>query len=427
VRSALLALILLTAARPAGAQDPNSFQAACSFGDLSICSVLGLVYETGAGLDQDLSRAGAIYAAACDAGETSGCTGLGLLKAHGFGMAKDRQAAANLYRRACEAEDDFGCDLLAALEWDGPITQPQQFFKHGRVGDSETARMLEGALVHVPSLGIHARTGEGGRVSLGRVEEGYYQVRAEALGYRSVDGTLVVPGYSEFVILLEPLQWEHPDAPGRIIGRVVDESGMALPDVEVRVADQDGARTITNQEGWFSIQEVAVGAVTVEFSRLGYASRQTVLIVQPEATDQVDAVLTTDDIALERVDVTVENRSAYLQRSGFYFRRERGVGQQLAREDFVAEARTIGELVSQVRGVRVTADSFSREFVYSTRATRQCQFDAYVDGLRTRDGNVNWAAPDAIEGIELYQGMDVPPEYSRGGNCGVVLIWTMRP
>jgi hypothetical protein len=35
--------------------------------------------------------------------------------------------------------------------------------------------------------------------------------------------------------------------------------------------------------------------------------------------------------------------------------------------------------------------------------------------------------PDQVEGIEVYQGMDVPVEYSRGGKCGLVLIWTIFP
>jgi len=427
MRSVLLALVLLAAAGHASAQERESFDAACSFGDLAACNILGLMYETGSGVDQDLQRASAIYGKACDAGETSGCTSLGLLKAHGLGMLEDRQAAADLYRTACEADDDFGCDLLAALQWEGPITEPQHFFKRGRVGDAKTAVMLPQALVHVPALGVHALTDEQGRISLGRVEEGHYAVRAEALGYEPMGGTLIVPGYSEFVVLLQPLKWDNPRAPGRINGHVVDEAGVGIADVEVRVLDQERARVITNQEGWFFLREVAVGVVTLEFSRLGYATRETMLIVQPDGSAQIDAVLSTDAIELDAIDVTVKNRSAYLQRNGFYRRQQRGFGHQLTVDDFVAEGATIGELIRQVRGVRVEEDIFRRQFVFGTRASAQCHFDSYVDGIKTRDGNVNWATPSQVEGIEIYQGMDVPAEYSRGGNCGVVLIWTISP
>jgi hypothetical protein len=294
MRSVLLALALLTMVGSAAAQERDSFEAACSFGDLGACNILGLMYETGSGVDQDLQHAGAIYGKACDAGEASGCTSLGLLKAHGLGMLEDRQAAADLYRTACDAGDDFGCDLLSALEWEGPITEPQHFFKRGRVGDAKSAVMLPGALVHVPALGVHALTDQEGRISLGRVEEGHYAVRAEALGYEPMGGTLIVPGYSEFVVLLQPVRWEHPEAPGRIDGRVVDEAGVGIADVEVRAVDRERARSITNQDGWFSLRDVAVGFVTVEFSRLGYATHETRLIVQPEGTVLIDAVLTTD-------------------------------------------------------------------------------------------------------------------------------------
>jgi hypothetical protein len=291
MRGVLLALILLAAAGPSAAQDADTFEAACSFGDFAACNVLGLMYETGAGVDQDLQRASAIYGRLCDAGDSAGCTALGLLMAHGFGMPKDRLGAASLYRTACEAADEFGCDLLAALEWEGPITAPQSFFKWGRVLDARSGALLAGALVRVPRLGIQGLTDAQGRVSLGRVEEGYHELRVDAVGYEPVIGTVIVPGYSEFFVLLDPMDRGPPAAAGEIAGLVADALGQAMSDVEVRVAGHEGLRTLTDPMGYFFLGDVPIGLATLEFSRVGYATRETMLIVQSGARARVDAVL----------------------------------------------------------------------------------------------------------------------------------------
>lgn len=435
MRHALLTLVLLAAAcavaapTPAAAQDKDSFQRRCDEGDLAACNILGLMYETGSGVGQNMGRAREIYREACEAGETAACTSLGLLLAHGDGMPQDREGAAARYRMACEAGDRFGCDLLAALEREGPPTEPQEFYKTGRVGDSNSARMLAGALVDVPALGVRGLTDAEGRIALGRVKEGYYDVRAEALGYEVMRGTIIVPGYSEFVVLLNPMDWETPSAPGRIDGSVVDDVGQGIADVDVRVISESGAHTLTNELGRFSLQRVDPGLTRVQFSRLGYADRETMLIVQPGGTARIDATMAADAVDLAPIEVTVEEHSAYLERSGFYRRQRRGFGRQLTVDDFVGEGQTVGALLSELRGLRVTADIFRREFVTSTRTVPQggCRFDSYVDGTKTRDGNVNWASPAEIEGIEVYQGQDVPIEYSHVGNCGVILIWTIRP
>lgn len=436
MRHTLLTLLLVAAAHvvtvPASvfAQDKDNFQRRCDEeGDVAACNILGLMYETGSGVGRDVHRAQELYQETCDAGETAGCTGLGLLLEHGEGVPEDREGAAARYRAACDAGDQFGCDLLAALEHEGPLTGPQEFYKTGRVGDSNTAQMLAGALVDVPELGVRGLTDSEGRISLGRVEEGYYDVRAEALGYEVMRGTIIVPGYSEFVVLLNAMDWETPNAPGRIDGRVIDDEGQGITDVDVSVAGQQGVRTLTNELGLFSLTRVHAGLAEVHFSRLGYASRETMLIVQPGGTARIDATMAADAVALAPIEVTVEERSAYLERNGFYRRQRKGFGQQLTVDDFVGQGQTVGELLRELRGVRVVKDIYRREFVYSTRALPQggCRFDSYVDGTKTRDGDVNWAHRDEIEGIEVYQGQDIPAEYSHVGNCGVVLLWTIRP
>lgn len=432
MRPALFALVLLIGTSsvrplPVTAQDKDSFEAACASGEQSACNVLGLIYETGSGTGTDLARARDIYRQSCDAGSSAGCTSLGLMLEHGSGVPEDPDGAGDLYDRACTAGDQFGCDLLAALRHEGPITEPQEFFKTGRVGNSKSAVMLSNALVDVPQLGVKALTDQDGRISLGRVQEGYYDVRAEALGYEVMRGVIMVPGYSEFLVLLEPLGPATSTEPGRILGTVTDETGRGISDVEVALVAERSARTLTDMDGHFQLTRVAPGVAHVELSRLGYAKRETMLIVQAGGDARIDATMSTEAVDLDPIEVTVEERSAYLTRSGFYRRQRMGFGRHLTLDDFHGQGRTVGELIREIPGFRVVTDVFRREFVYSTRASSSCQLDSYVDGGRTRDGNVNWAEREEIAGIELYRGQEVPSEYSRVGNCGVILIWTKRP
>jgi TPR repeat protein len=55
----------------------ESFTLWCGLGDAASCSMLGVMYEAGAGVARDPRRALALYQRACSAGNARACTNLG--------------------------------------------------------------------------------------------------------------------------------------------------------------------------------------------------------------------------------------------------------------------------------------------------------------------------------------------------------------
>lgn len=430
----LVVPVLFVLPAPASAQDADVFRNRCGVGDLPACDILGLMYETGEGAGRSADRAIEAYRRACEGGEAAGCTSIGLLYDNGTIVDEDDDVAREWYRRACDQSELFACDLLVAIDHEGPIQEARPFFKVGRVGDANSGDMLADALVEVPRLGIQAVSDGQGRVTLERIPEGTYDLRAEVLGYEPVRGVLHVPGYAEFVTLLQPLEWHGPAGEaGRIAGAVRDSADVPLPDVEVSVVGRPRVRTLTDRDGNFLLTGVAPGLAVVRFSLLGFATRETKLIVQPGASARVVAAMATDPIELDPIEVSVEERSAYLARNGFYDRARKGIGQHFTPRDFYGlNPVYLSDVFYQVHGVSVSGlDEQGRAYARSTRAgpgsDGSCRLDTYIDGTKTLDGNVNMAPLAAVEAIEVYLGLEVPPQYGRVHNCGVILIWTTRP
>jgi len=285
---------LLFAPGPSAAQDADDYRTVCEQGDLFSCTVVGLIYETGSGEDRDPELAIAYYQLACAGGEMTGCTNRGLLHENAIGGPKDLDLAADRYRFACDGGEPLACDLLGALESPNRLTDERSYFKAGRVGAADEVAWLSGALVEVPQFGIQVLTDDWGRVTLGQFPEGYYDVKAEAVGYQAVRGRLSVPGNAEFMILLEPATLGAMDAPGRIDGYVTDLAHLGLAGVDVTVVGQEEVAGQSDEVGRFTLRNVRPGLVEVRFSRMGYETWTTMLIVQPGLAAQVAAALSAD-------------------------------------------------------------------------------------------------------------------------------------
>ena len=411
------------------AQDRDPFEARCDAGDLPACNVLGLMYEMGEGAKRNVDRAMGYYRRACEGGEALGCTSVGLLYENRTAVVDDAEAR-RWYVRACDLDEQLGCDLLQALDHDGPIPEARPFFKGGLVADIKWGFGVPNALVEVQRLGIQAVSDANGRVELGRIPEGTYDLRTEALGYEPTYGVMTVPGYAQFVVLPQAIKWDGPSQPGEIAGSVRDSMDVGLADVEVSIVGESGPRTLTNPDGNFLLTGVAPGLVEVQFALLGYATRTTKMIVQPGGSGRVMLAMSVDAIDLDPIEVSVEERSAYLARVGFYDRARQGIGAQLTAADMdrLNPVRRGGihvfDILNQLNGVASGPDG-----IIGTRAGNRCRLQVYVDDMRPGFGAIDPAllATDDVEAIEVYTGIQVPAKYSRVSNCGVVLIWTRRP
>jgi len=373
-----------------------------------------------------------LYGEACEDGDLSACTVFGLMSELGQGVPQDLPRARALYRRACEGNEQLACDLLAALaDADAVDSAERRYFKRGRVADATTTTALSNALVEVPALDIRAVTDAQGLVSLGRLPEGLYQVRAERLGYATLVSELQVPGGSQFMIMLERDEAENPDAPGRIEGQVTDGGNGEITDVDINVLGQERVRALSNQRGYFALTNVEPGLVQVRFTRLGYAPRTATLVVQPGRTSEITAAMAVDAIELAEIEVTV--RSQFLERNGFYDRARQGQGDQLTRQDLDRiDPFEISEVLRRLPGVRLQESLLPGQASVAvnprvrTQASGDCALEVYIDGARTFSTDLNQIPPDWLDAMEVYVGAEAPVQYVGLNPCGVVLLWTRR-
>jgi hypothetical protein len=196
-------------------------------------------------------------------------------------------------------------------------------------------------------------------------------------------------------------------------------------------SDAEGLRTETDEYGRFRFEGIPSGDYLVETHHLGYQDRTDTVRVEHRALLALDVPLTTQAVELPPIEVSV--RSAWLAQTGFYWRKERGLGQFMSPEEVDRRsANSFSELVRGVPGVqvvRVCDDSFPCDKMIRMRHTnsaRRCRVQYYMDG-QPMGGRVypdDISAHD-IAAIEVYRNIAETPAqfYSR---CGSVVMWSKR-
>ncbi|HTK28926.1 MAG TPA: VWA domain-containing protein [Vicinamibacterales bacterium] len=84
-------------------------------GDIDAAFNLGVLYDTGRGVPQDLGRAAALYRKAAERGHVRAAYNLALLYAEGLGVRKDEVQAAAWYKKAAELGDPLSQYNLAVM------------------------------------------------------------------------------------------------------------------------------------------------------------------------------------------------------------------------------------------------------------------------------------------------------------------------
>ena len=91
------------------------YQQACDGGSMLECQLLGIMYETGNGVTQDLGNAVMLFQKACDGEMMESCYRLGVMYAIGTSGTRDLGRAVNLLQKACDGGEAQGCSQLAVL------------------------------------------------------------------------------------------------------------------------------------------------------------------------------------------------------------------------------------------------------------------------------------------------------------------------
>ncbi len=299
--------------------------------------------------------------------------------------------------------------------------QTEGFTITGTVVDKSTGNPLQYAVVGFPGQASWSLSDQNGAFNLTELESGPYRFVVLRRGYYYADQNLHLAGAVDIRIEMTPEDASDPVGPGRIVGRVLDqESGRPIEGVTVALAPT-AQQTETDSRGRFEITDVSTGALLLQVRRVGYQPRADTIAAFPGVTVDVELTLATAAIPLE--SITIVARSPFLEARGFY-RRAGGGGWRANRRVIEGvDPLELERMFDRVAGVRVERDRFGGT-VLTSRRGRRCVFGVFLDGIRAPGFDIGSLPPDAVEALEVYQDLHMPPEYSH--SCGVVLIWMRR-
>lgn len=225
---------------------------------------------------------------------------------------------------------------------------------------------------------------------------------------------------------------------------------QAGADVRVVVADTSSGQPIsgamvsagrvraeTNARGEAVLRALPAGAVTIEARRVGYVTARVQATVEADgAPSMISVPLAVDPVVLRRLRVT----AAALPRSpllrDFYIRKATwGSGHFLTREDFGRDGQTsLSSAMRRIPGVYVMTDPNGRTQLRFNKNVNEivggdCVPIVFLDGNRygsVQDLDHEFQAL-LIEGVEVYNGARVPPQFNGGNSgCGVIVVWSRQ-
>ena len=307
----------------------------------------------------------------------------------------------------------------------------------GTVTDSVSAVPLARARVRIewqtdpsaPPLALETRTDERGYYQFCEAPGGATVTLAATLGGASVRTTVLLEPSTLHIERLQ-LPLSDPARPGVLLGRVIDaETRSPVANASITLEEIDGARTLTNPRGYFSLGEQPWGVYRLSVSAFGYADRQEAIRIQGGVSQTVDIELAAEPIAIEGLAVSVRGREDISGMEDMIRRMRLGLGNFITRD--VIERRPgarVADLLREAPGTRVYISG--PDVAYLEVRGKMCVPDVFVDGIP-------WITDAAtaltslygmeLEAIEVYKGIsETPAEFIRSGPapCAVVVIWT---
>lgn len=128
----------------------------CELGSALACSGLAIAYSSGIGVAKDDVHAVHLAKNGCDGGAVRGCSLLAEHYFHGHGVEQSDVVAATYARRACQGNDALGCEYIGTLYMDGYGVAHDD---HQAVGYFQQACDLNNAMgcIYLGTMYSHAR------------------------------------------------------------------------------------------------------------------------------------------------------------------------------------------------------------------------------------------------------------------------------
>ncbi|UCC71991.1 MAG: carboxypeptidase regulatory-like domain-containing protein [Gemmatimonadota bacterium] len=211
----------------------------------------------------------------------------------------------------------------------------------------------------------------------------------------------------------------------RLVGLVTDRLAQAPAVAAEIIIPSLDRRSLTNEEGWFTLEDLPPGEYVVEVRYLGLRSEEYEVFL-PRGTTRVDFQITAPPFELEELVVEIRMYRA-LKLQDFERRRHRESGFFIDREEIEESSPLfISDLLRGIPGVRVEWTMEGNVRLTMGHGLSACEPDLYIDGSPSHAARINDWLPNLIEAVEIYnRGFDRPQEfYSSTNRCGAILLWT---
>jgi len=217
-----------------------------------------------------------------------------------------------------------------------------------------------------------------------------------------------------------------------LVGIVRDPAGAAIEGATVEIK---GASAGTTEKGTFQLWTANIDTLTISIRRIGFSAVSAQITARNGQWDTVAVELEPTSQRLAAVTVTgVGARRANGLRE-FDARRAVGNGLFVTRDE-IASRNTMrtSDVLRGRRGVnivRVSNGTFGVRFALYSHSKSKCTPDLWIDGVWSRDTEIDEIQANEIEAMELYESMSaVPFQFTPHGNrvpCGTIVLWTRIP
>lgn len=248
--------------------------------------------------------------------------------------------------------------------------------------------------------------------------------------------TLLAAALLAAAVLPAALLAQAPPQPGAETGlrvTVTDRStGTPLQGAQVAIDRRTRARA--DARGQASFPTAAPRTYNVQVSMPGWAAETREVTLQAGAAQHVEFALTPNVVPLAPVTATASPEVRHPSLQGFYERAASNArGFYFTRADLDRmKPSQFSDVFRQIPGAQMIPST--RPGFYTVRFTRatqtptnpRCMPRYYLDGIPTPVEIPDMEfKPDEIEGVEVYTGAAVPPQFNGGhSGCGVIIVWS---
>jgi len=237
---------------------------------------------------------------------------------------------------------------------------------------------------------------------------------------------------------------------GAIDGSVRDVNGASLRGVEIISVDNSQIGTRSGAGGAFRIDSISAGPHLIRFRRLGVLPLTVSVVVDPNATTSIDAVVEPFPITLSGITIQAVSGELVHLPPGVADRMRTGIGTYVTAEQIEKfHAVNTTDIFRHVAGVSVVKVG-NETVVRSARGVQTINGNACTSGmavavdgvlldgafappmpftgapanLAAATGGLESISPQDIAAIEIYKDGAETPANLTDSECGVIYVWT---